>query len=204
MSFFIVIDGQDGAGIGTQAEILREKLMARGHILFLRYPNYNSPVGKAIYDFLHERIRLSREIVFLLYAIDQLKDKEKINKTLEKNEVVLTDRYFTTNLAYQCTLGFGLDKALKFAEMFEMPRPDLVIFLKVSPETGIKRKIKEKGKGDIYERDIEFQRKIGKKYQELINKNIFAKEWVVVDGEKSVEEVAKEIEKIVFSKLKGD
>jgi len=202
MSLFIVIEGTDGAGIGTQTEILREKLMARNHILFLRYPDYNSPVGKAIHDFLHERIKLSREIIFLIYAIDQLKDKERINKTLEKNKVVLADRYFTTNLAYQCTLGFDLDKALKFAEMFEMPKPDLAIFLKVSPEIGIKRKIKEKGKGDIYERDMEFQRKIGKKYEELIDKSIFAKEWVVVDGEKSIENVAEEIEEIVFSRLK--
>jgi len=202
MGLFIVIDGCDGAGIGTQAEILREKLMAKNNILFLRYPDYNDPVGNMIHESLHGKIALSRELTFLLYALNQLKDKEKIANSLKKGRVVLADRYFTSNLAFQCSLGFDLEKALKFTELFEMPKPDLVIFLKVSPETGIKRKIKEKGSGDIYERDLDLQRKVNETYEKMIKEKIFAKEWATVDGEKSIEEVAKEIESIVFPRLK--
>ena len=202
MGLFIVIDGCDGAGIGTQAEILREKLMAKNNILFLRYPDYNDPVGNMIHESLHGKIALSRELTFLLYALNQLKDKEKIANSLKKGRVVLADRYFTSNLAFQCSLGFDLEKALEFAELFEMPKPDLVIFLKVSPETGIKRKIKEKGSGDIYERDLDLQRKVNETYEKMIKEKIFAKEWATVDGEKSIEEVAKEIESIVFPRLK--
>jgi len=202
MGLFIVIDGCDGAGIGTQAEILREKLMAKNNILFLRYPDYNDPVGNMIHESLHGKIALSRELTFLLYALNQLKDKEKIANSLKKGRVVLADRYFTSNLAFQCSLGFDLEKALEFAELFEMPKPDLMIFLKVSPETGIKRKIKEKGSGDIYERDLDLQRKVNETYEKMIKEKIFAKEWATVDGEKSIEEVAKEIESIVFPRLK--
>lgn len=176
--------------------------MTKDSILFLRYPDYNTPIGVMIHDFLHEKRVFSKEVLFLLYALDQLKDKGKINETLKNGKVVLADRYFTSNLAFQCNDELSLDKALKFAENFKIVRPDLVIFLKVSPETGIKRKIKEKGMGDVYERDVEFQRKVGKMYEKLIEEKVFAKEWIVVDGERSIDEVAKEIEKIVFSRLK--
>jgi len=202
MGLFLVIEGCDGAGVGTQAEMLREKLMTKDKVLFLRYPDYNDPTGMLIHDFLHERVKLSREVLFCLYALNQLKDKEKIENTMERGRIVLADRYFTTNLAYQCALGFDLEKAIQFAELFSMPKPDLVIFLRVSPEIAVKRKLKEKGSVDIYERDLELQRKVNGMYEKLIREKIFAKEWAVVDGEKSIEEVAKEIERIVFSRLK--
>ncbi|HKZ45149.1 MAG TPA: dTMP kinase [archaeon] len=201
MSLFIVIEGCDGAGVGTQSEILREKLMAKDNLLFLRYPDYNDPTGMMINDFLHEKVKLSKEILFCLYALNQLKDKGKIGGSLERGRVVLADRYFTANLAYQCAHGFDLQKALQFADIFEMPKPDLVIFLKVSSDVAIERKMKEKGSADVYERDLELQRKVNEMYEKMIKEGVFAKEWVVVDGEKSIEEVSKEIERIVFSKL---
>lgn len=200
--FLCVLEGCDGAGVGTQSEILREKLMAKDKVLFLRYPDYNDPTGMLIHDFLHEKVKLSKESLFCLYALNQLKDKEKIENALEKGRIALADRYFTTNLAYQCALGFDLEKAVQFAELFSMPKPDLVIFLKVSPETAMKRKLKEKGSVDIYEKDLGLQRKVNGMYEKLIREQIFAKEWAVVDGEKNIEGVADEIERIVFPRLK--
>lgn len=199
---FVVIEGCDGAGAGAQAEILREKLMEKGNILFLRYPDYNDPIGEMIHEFLHEKIALSKEIVFSLYAIDQLKDKEKIAEARKRGKVVLADRYFTSNIAYQCSQDFGVDKALKFAEILGIPKPDLVIFIRVSPETAIKRKMKEKNNVDIYEREMEIQKRVNEMYEKMAREKIFAKEWETVDGEKDIEEVAKDIEKIVFSRLK--
>lgn len=192
---FIVIEGIDGAGVGTQAEMLREFLMGKNHILFLRYPDYNSPIGTMIHEFLHERISLTLEMNFLLYTIDQLKDKQKIEDTLNKGKYVVCDRYFTSNLAYQSVRGFEIKKALLFSEIFKIPKLDVAVFLDVSVKTAMGRKNKEKDRLDINERDSAFLEKVRKSYQNLIKNNIFAKKWIVVDGEKSKEEVFAEIKK---------
>jgi dTMP kinase len=195
------MEGLDGAGVGTQVEILREKLMADQHVLSLRYPEYNHPIGELIYKYLKEKVLLPKETVFMLYVLDQIKDKERINDALKEGKIVLADRYFTTNLAFQCAKGFDLQKALKIAETLELPRPDLAIFLKVNAETSVKRKIKEKQNLDFYEADLQLQKKVFQMYEKLVAEKIFAKEWVVVDSEKGIDEVAKDIEKIVAEKL---
>lgn len=192
----IVIEGIDGAGCGTQAELLKEKLNEKFSqpVLHIRYPNYNSPVGVTIHKFLHEELNLNPDMQFFIYSLDMLKDMNEIKKALDEGRMVLADRYFTSTLAYQCSQGFPLEKALKFAELFDFVKPDLIIYLKVSTETSMQRKKMEKNNLDLFEKDLEFKKKVSKKYDELANKNIFGK-WFVVDAEKTIEEVANEIEK---------
>jgi dTMP kinase len=202
VSLFIVFEGIDGCGAGTQSEILREKLMADSHILFLRYPEYNNPIGELIYKSLKEKLEFSKETFFMLFALDQAKDNPRIRNALEEGKVVLADRYFLSNLAFQCARGFDFDKALKVAEVLDLPKPDLVIFLKVSPETSVGRKTKEKRNLDSYEQNLELQKKVFEVYERLASENVFAKEWVTVDGERSVDEVASEIESIIKPRIK--
>jgi len=201
MGFFIVFEGLDGCGAGTQSEILREKLMANQHIIFLRYPSYNNPIGELIYKCLKEKVPLHMESLFMLFALDQIKDNEKIKSALSSGKIVLADRYFASNIAYQCAKGFDFDTALKIGELLQLPKPDLVIFLKVSPETSVQRKTKEKRNLDMNEENMQYQEKVKDVYEKLVAEKVFAKEWIVVDAEKSIEEVAKEIERIVTEKL---
>jgi len=191
----IVIEGIDGAGCGTQTELLKEKLNERlsQPVLHIRYPNYNSPVGVTIHKFLHEELALSTDMQFFIYSLDMLKDMNEIKKALDEGRIVLADRYFTSTLAYQCAQGFHLEKALKFADLFDFVKPDLIIYLKVPSDIAMKRKKMEKNNLDLFEKDLEFRKKVSKKYDELASKNIFGK-WIVVDAEKSIEEVANEIE----------
>lgn len=187
----IAIEGCDGAGGETQINLLREKFP---NALFLRYPDYENEIGKMIHRFLHEELELSVDMQFLLFAGDMVKDKNKIRKAIEEGRDVFIDRYFLSTIVYQGLQGFSLDNALKFAEIFELPKPDLVIFLKISPETSLRRKMIEKNQNvDRWERNLEWQRKVIEKYEELMRKNVFANKWVVIDGEKSKEEVNKEI-----------
>jgi len=195
---FLVIEGIDGAGCGIQTELLKERLNEKlsQPVLHIRYPNYNNPMGVTIHKFLHEELALSADMQFFIYSLDMLKDMKEIKKALEEGRIVLADRYFTSTLAYQCSQGFSLEKALKFADLFDFIKPDLVIYLKVSAETAMKRKIKEKSDLDMFEKDLELKKRVSKKYEELASKNIFGK-WVIVDAEKSIEEVASEIEETV-------
>lgn len=198
----IVIEGLDGAGCGTQADILRKKLEEKNDVLFLRYPDYSDPIGAMIHEFLHEKVSLSKEVLFALFALNQLKDRERIETALKNSRIVLIDRYFTSNIAYQCAKKFDVKNALKFAEIFRIPKPDIVFFLEVSPETGIKRKLKEKGDLDINEKNKEFLSIVRASYHNLIKNKVFAKKWIVIDSEKSIENVAEKIWKAVRKEIK--
>ncbi len=198
-SKFIVIEGIDGAGCGTQTELLKEKLNAKFSqpALHLRYPDYNDPIGVSIHEFLHKKFHIDPDIQFLLYSINFLKDMEKIKDAKSRNRVIVADRYFTTSLAYQCAQGFPEEKALKFADMFGMIKPDLVFYLKVSSETSQKRKLKEKEELDRYEEDTKLRKKLIDRYDEIAEKNLFAKKWITIDGEKSIDEISQKIFSIV-------
>jgi dTMP kinase len=194
---FIVLEGIDGAGGETQSKLLFNYLKKQKKpVEKLSYPDYQGAIGKLIYQFLYKKYNFSPEVQFLLYSADFLKDKEKIKTWLKRGKFVIADRYFTSTLAYQCLKGFPLEGALKFAEIFSLPKPNLIIYLKISPETSIKRKLKEKKSLDVHEADKKFLAKLANFYEELIKNQIFS-EWKIIDGEKSIEDVHEEIKKIV-------
>jgi len=202
-SMFIVFEGLDGSGCETQSKILEEFLKNKKfQVEHLNYPKYSDPIGEMIKDFLYRRENPPKDVVFLLFALDQLEDREKILKAIKDKKFVVSSRYFTSDLAYQTVNGFPLKKALSFAEIMEMPKPDLVIFLDISPEVGAKRKKGEKENLDRYESDIELQKKVAENYKKLIKEKIFAKEWIALDGNRPIEAVAKDVQKIVLERIK--
>ena len=191
----IAIEGIDGAGGETQSKLLFEHLKEKGiPAVRLTYPDYSGPIGRLLHEYLHEKFELSPEMQFLLYASDYIKDQEKIRELLEEGKTVVCDRYFTSALAYQGLRGFPIEKALKFADMFGIRRPDTIIFLRVSPETSMKRKYGEKKSLDRNESNKEFLGRVSKFYEGLIKNQTFGK-WVIVDSEKPIEKVFEEIRK---------
>ena len=197
----IVFEGIDGAGCETQVKLLFDYLKRQGKsVERLYYPDYEGPIGKLIHQYLHKQYEFSVDIQFLLYFTDFIKDKEKINQWIGEGKIVICDRYFSSTLAYQGLRGFSIKKALELARRFKLPKPDLIIYLKVSPEVSMSRKYKEKKDLDRNEADKKFLKKIWDSYEKLIKGKIFSK-WVVIDGEKSIEEVFSQIKKIVNEKL---
>jgi len=199
----IVIEGCDGAGCETQSKLLKENIekKCKKPVLYLFYPDYRNSIGKLIHKFLHEEFDLDVKTQFILYSLDMIKDMQKIKRALKDNRFVVTNRYFLSTMAYQGLQGFSHENALLFADMFEIEKPDLAILLRIMPETSLKRKKKEKNHLDRWERDAKFQRKVAAKYEELAKNKIFAKKWVVIDGEKPANDIGEEIFKIVASEF---
>jgi dTMP kinase len=202
--FFCVLEGIDGAGGETQSKLLKDFLEKKNlEIETIKYPDYSGPIGQLIHKFLQNVFEFSPAVQFSLYATDMVKDREKIINAIKNKKIVIADRYIYSTLSYQCLVkGFELENGLRFIEIFDLPKPDLVILLDISPETSIKRKYKEKKKLDRHEADKEFLKKVREAYWSLAKNKVFAKEWVIVDGEKSIEEVASEIQKIIAQKLR--
>ncbi len=191
----VVIEGIDGAGTETQSKLLLDYLNNEGTPAErLCFPDYKHPIGRFIHEYLHKKFDLRNETLVLLHLADMEKDKEKIKKWIEEGKIVIADRYITSTMAYQGFAGFPLDKIVKLAEFFELPKPDLVIYLKVSAKTSMKRKFKEKNELDRNEENKKMLDNLGAFYEKLAAGNIFGK-WAVIDGEKPKEDVFSDVKK---------
>ena len=199
----IVIEGLDGSGGQTQTDFLKELFkLNKVPFSFVKSPDYKHAVGQLFSDYLAGKVDLTTEQVFLLCAADVLNSIPKIKKGLEQDHFVIADRYITSTLAYRDARGFPMSKGLKLIESLDFPKADLIIYLDIKPETSMKRKKGEKGSLDLHEQDVEYLRKVRKSYEKEIAKNIMGK-WVVIDGEKSIENVNKEILKLIKKHFKN-
>jgi len=219
---FIVIEGIDGAGCETQGKGVIESLQKVGkQTSFIKFPHYDTPVGKMIKDFLYLNQKMTAQEQFLLYTLQFIFDAPKIKAAADSvpvffpasahsvarvsgspktvppaasKPILLADRYFTTTLCYQALEGFDEEFALKYAAQFGIVKPDMVFFLDVKPETAIKWKYGEDKEKNFREKDHEFIKKTYVKYQDLVNRQVWTK-WIKINGEQPKEKVTEEIMK---------
>lgn len=190
---FIVIEGIDGAGCETQGKNLIKMFRDKSRLVptLIKYPDYERNVGKIIREFLYQNKDLTAEQQFLLYSLQFLMDKKMIAER-RKNGILIADRYFSTALCYQTLEGVDMTKAVNFANDFGIEKPDAVVYLNVDPDIAIKRKGGEDKEKNFREKDLDFIRKTHKQYQMLVEKQVWTK-WINIDGNKSVDEVTKDI-----------
>jgi dTMP kinase len=199
---FIVIEGIDGCGGETQTNFLSDFLTKKGYNIKLKsYPEYDKPIGEMIHHFLHKKYDFPIDTETLMYFSDFTKDTVEMEKMLESGNIIIADRYFTSTIVYQCLKGFSLEKMLKLAEIFRLPKPDICIYIKISAETSFNRKTKEKGGNlDRHEENKKFLSEVANGYEKAAVDNTFC-EWKIIDGEKPIEEVSKSILEILNKKF---
>lgn len=198
---FIIIEGIDGCGKGTQTKLLSDFLSQKYEVLKKHYPDYGTPIGDLIDEWLHKKHEFSPDVQALMYFSDFMKDKELVEKYRESGKMVIGDRYFTTTIVYQAFKGVSLEKLLELARLFNLPKPDICIYLRISGETSLARKTKEKaGNLDRHEEDKKFQDAVVQGFDKVAADNTFC-DWVTIDAEKPAEEVFEDIKKVLNEKL---
>jgi len=134
----IVIEGIDGSGKSTLSKHLKETLEKNGFSVLLTKEPTDGEYGKI----LRERIKkgnLTPEEELELFIKDREEHvRKEINPALRQGKIVICDRYFISNMAYQGARGLDYREILKKNSGF--PLPDLVIFLDISPELALSRK----------------------------------------------------------------
>ncbi len=179
----VVLEGLDGAGKSTQVKKLRNYLESLyGSVEYIHFPRYDAAVyGELISRFLRgdfgNNDAVHPQLVALLFAEDRHGAAPEMKAELAKGRCVLLDRYVYSNIAYQCAKLTRTDEAEDLREWifnteygaFELPRPDLNIFLDV-PISFVESKLSSSrggddreylnGAQDIHEADIEFQKKV--------------------------------------------
>jgi dTMP kinase len=136
---FIVIEGTDGSGKGTQFKKLTERLVAEGHdVATFDFPQYELPSSYFVKEYLNGKYgdvgAVGPYTGSLFYALDRFEAAPKIQQALAEGKVVLANRYVGSNMAHQGTKfrhaeerrGYfiWLDN-LEF-EMLRSPRPTLL------------------------------------------------------------------------------
>jgi len=189
---FIVIEGIDGAGCETQGKNLIKLLAESGKkASLIKYPDYDRNVGKIIREFLYDNKGLTPEQQFLLYTMQFVMDKKMISEK-RNDEILISDRYFSTTLCYQTLEGIDMKMALDFAKNFQIEVPDAIFYLNVDPDIAIKRKHGEDKEKNFREKDFDFIRKTHRQYQTLVDSQVWGK-WINIDGNKGIEEITKNI-----------
>jgi dTMP kinase len=190
----IDFEGIDGSGTETQSKLLQQRFRETHRIASLyRYPDLNSAWGRIIDDFLHKRRDIDAKAQFLTFAADIYKDQERIAKALAQGTSIITDRYVTSTIAYQCSKGMPLNAALAIVDALGFIAPDLIVLLDVPADVSMQRKQGEKGALDRHESDRRLLEAVRGAYMQLANEKRVSKNWLVVDGRRSREEIGKEV-----------
>lgn len=165
---YIVFEGLSGSGKGTQIEMLVDTLTAAG----VSYMLVNEPSDKlrrTLVEWKEQGTLTSRQRA-LLHAADREGVVGSIIDGLRRGIVVISDRSLLTSLAYQ---GEGDD--LQMAEVMMMnrnvPMPDLIVYLDISPEDAIRRVNARVNQGKTVRGDFEEldkMRRTHRYYQEAI------------------------------------
>ncbi|MFQ6052935.1 MAG: dTMP kinase [Candidatus Bathyarchaeia archaeon] len=192
---FIVFEGIDGSGKSTHIKLLCHELSRQGYDVLHTSEPSQGRIGSFIREYAeHRRRRLPAEVEALLFAADRFEHtRQVVEPALERGCIVVSDRYLHSSLAYQGAEGLSLDW-IRELNRFAL-KPDLSIFLDISPETGLGRM--RRRRRTVFE-DFAYQQRVRNQYLGLVDRG----ELVKVDAERPVHEVKEDIINLVRGLLR--
>lgn len=204
-SKFITIEGGEGCGKSTQIEYIKSWFEKKGLPCVFTLEPGGSPLGMELRKILKNSTYEFSDLAELyLFNAGRVEHIEKVIKpNLQKGNFVVCDRYFDSSIAYQGNargLGYERVKQICFDAVGEMI-PDLTIWLDLNPEDAFKRKGGADNGDRIEQTGLAFHKKVYEGYQKLHQE--FPDRIKRVDATKSVEEVSKQIDKILTELTKN-
>ncbi len=191
---FVCFEGGEGSGKSTQSRLLRDRLAAAGHDVLLTREPGDTPVGEEV-----RRIVLSPatgalddRTEVLLYAADKAEHVATVVRpALARGEVVLTDRYVDSTLAYQ-----GAGRALDLTEVEHVARwatadlrPHLTVLLDLEPAQGLER---FDGRDRIEGESLDFHHRVREAFLAMAAGD--PEHYLVVDAREPVERISARID----------
>lgn len=205
MGTFITLEGPDGSGKTTQAQLLVEWLRDQGHDVLLTREPGGTGIGDQIRDVLHDsdNAGMDPRTEFLLYSASRAQHvSELILPSLAAGKLVISDRYADSSLAYQ-GYGRGLDlEMLQAITAFATQglKPDITLYFDIAPGEGLQRRLLG---GEEWNRmDAEalaFHRRVRTGYLELADAE--PHRWEVLDANRPIEDVQADVRAVVAAHL---
>jgi len=208
---FITFEGPDGSGKTTQVQQTASHLRTKGHeVLVTREPG-GTDIGNQIREVLHnlDNTAMHPRAELLLYNASRAQlVEEVIRPHMAKGGLVICDRFYDSTLAYQ-GYGHGLDlDMLRAIITFATGglKPDLTIYLDISAEDGLQRRLSAVAQGEEWNRlddmEMAFHRRVREGYHALIAAE--PERWVRINGAQAVETVQAEILAALEKRLRAN
>jgi len=202
---FITLEGPEGSGKTFQIPYLVEYLRAQGHTVFPTREPGGTSIGEQIRDVIHDLKNMemhARSETLLYQAARAQIVEEVIRPRLAAGEIVISDRYYDSTIAYQ---GYGHQQDLEQVRALVKYAtgglvPDLSILLDIDVEIGLKRKKQnavEWNRMDAHE--VQFYQRVRAGYLEMVKAE--PKRWIVVDASQKWDAVQEELRKGIEGKL---
>jgi len=193
---FVAFEGGEGAGKSTQIDLLAAALREAGRTVRVTREPGATPVGAQIrHLLLHAGDPLPPRAEALLFAADRaLHVDTVIRPALKAGEVVLTDRYVDSSLAYQ-----GGGRELTVEDVNRISRwatdglsPDLTVLLDIPAADGLNR-ARGRGSTDKLESEsLEFHERVRDSFRRLAESA--PRRYLVVDARRPAEEIAAHVQ----------
>jgi len=185
---FIVLEGGEGSGKSTQAEMLRARLTARGADVVMTFEpgatRRGADLRRALLD---DRSPLDARAELLLMLADRAQHvAEVVRPALARGAVVVCDRFTPSTIVYQgVARGLGLD-VVRAADAIATDglTPDLVVVLDVTDDVAAARRPRATDRFEAA--GPQFHARVRAAYRELASEH----GWIVVDGTGTPESVA--------------
>lgn len=199
---FITFEGGEGSGKTTIAAMVKDILDKEGYRVTLTREPGGVEIAERIRDIIHnvEYTNMDKKTEALLYAASRRQHLvEKVIPAMERNEIVICDRFVDSSMVYQ-----GIGRGIGIDEVYEMNLfatesilPKRTIFFDIKPEDGLKRiyanKDREINRLDLEK--IEFHQAVYDGYLTICKK--FPDRIVSIDASQDIEGVlAQVLEKI--------
>mgnify|MGYP003298647776 FL=1 len=199
---FISFEGIEGSGKSTQIELIEELIRAKGYqVKKLREPG-TTELGEKIRNIFLEKTSETVDPIteaFLLYASRKHLDQNFLRQNLSDGAIVIADRYADATLAYQ-SYGKGLDH--NFVKLIhdssQLLSPDLTFYMDISAELSRER-ISDREMDRMESESIDFFKKVREGYLQIAHDN--PERVVVLDANKTIDELHESIKKIISNKL---
>ncbi len=206
---FIVLEGTDGSGKGTQFRLLSDRLKNEGYdVVEFDFPQYDEPSSFFVKEYLNGKYGSAEDVgpytSSLFYALDRYQAAPKIQAALDQGKIVLANRFTGSNMAHQGTKFTNTEERrgfflwidnLEFV-MLKVPRPQRNIILRVPAEIAQQlvdqkeeRSYTDK-KRDIHEADLNHLQKSVEVYDDLCS--LFPQDFLRLDCVRNGELMTKE------------
>ena len=198
MTKLVVIEGLDGSGKATQAKKLTEFFNSsygcfKRSSKYITFPNYDSKSSEMVKMYLKGELGTNPDdvnpyVASTFFSIDRYLTFNEMGDDYYKNSFVVSDRYTTSNIIYQCAKMHkdNWKSYIHWLLDFEyiklgLPKPDKVIYLyvpiKVSQKLMSERYSGDEGKKDIHEKNLGYL----KRCQEVANYCVDNLQWIKID-----------------------
>ncbi len=203
---FITLEGPEGSGKTSHIPYLVEYLREKGFTVFPTREPGGTSIGEQIREVIHDmkNVEMHPRTETLLYQAARAQIVEQVIKPrLADGEVVISDRYYDSTIAYQ---GYGHQQDLEQVRALVKYAtgglvPDLTVLLDVDIEEGLRRKKKDNEWNRLDAYTVEFHQRVRNGYHQMVKAE--PNRWVVVNAEQKWEAVQEDLKKVILERLQS-